>query len=73
MANPLFNALGGNRPPINNNMLTQIMNEFNKFKNSFKGDPRAEVQRLLNSGQMTQEQYNRLSQMADQMRNMFPH
>ena len=73
MPNPLFNSLGGNRPPINNNMLSQIMNEFNKFKSSFTGDPRAEVQRLLNSGQMTQEQYNKLSQMAYQLRNMFPH
>jgi hypothetical protein len=71
MANPLFNALGGNRPPINNNMLAQMMSEFNKFKSSFNGDPKAEVQKLLNSGQMTQDQYNRLSQMANQLRNIF--
>ena len=71
MANPLFNDLRGNRPPINNNMLAQMMSEFNKFKSSFNGDPKAEVQKLLNSGQMTQDQYNRLSQMANQLRNIF--
>lgn len=71
MANPLFNMLGGNRPSVNPN-LTQFMNEFNRFKSGFKGDARSEIQRLLNTGQMTQEQYNRLSQMAQQLMSMLP-
>ena len=70
MPNPLFNDLGGNKPPANGN-ITRFINEFNKFKNSFRGDPQAEVQKLLNSGQMTQDQYNQLSQMAKHIKSMF--
>jgi len=35
--------------------------------NNFRGDPRQKVQELLQNGQMTQEQFNQLSQMADQL------
>ena len=70
MANPLFNMLGGNRPAVNPN-LTQFMNEFNRFKSEFKGDARSEIQRMLNSGQMTQEQYNQLAQTAKQFAGIF--
>lgn len=46
-----------------NNMIN-LINQFNQFKNNFKGDPRAQVQQLLNSGQMSQEQLNQLQNMA---------
>ncbi len=64
--NPLFNALGGALPTGDggfSNMLAQL----NQFKQSFQGDPQQEVQRLLASGEMTQQQYNRLAQMASQI------
>jgi hypothetical protein len=48
--------------PFNN--MINLMNQFNQFKNNFKGDPRAQVQQLLNSGQMSQEQLNQLQNMA---------
>ena len=72
MANPLFNTLGGNAPMINDGGFSQMMSQLNSFRASFRGDPRAEVQRLLNSGQMTQAQYNQLSQMANQIISMIP-
>ena len=65
MPNPLFNALGGGGRPQNNMM--SMIQQFNQFRQTFNGDPRAKVQELLNSGQMSQEQYNQLSQMANQM------
>lgn len=55
----LFNAMGG--MPQNN-----MMDEFNRFRQSFQGDARQQVQNLLNSGQMTQQQFNQLSQAAQQ-------
>lgn len=64
--NPLFNALGGALPTGDggfNNMLAQL----NQFKQSFRGDPQQEVQRLLATGQMTQQQYNQLAGMANQI------
>lgn len=61
MANPLFNSFG------NMNPFQQLIHDARKFRDSFKGNPREEVERLLNSGQMTQEQFNHFSQIAQQV------
>lgn len=58
--NPLFNMFGNQHGPFNNN----IINQFNQFQSIFQGDPKQKVQDLLNSGQMSQEQFNQLSSMA---------
>ena len=72
MANSLFNSLGGGNSqlpgPLGN--MQNFMSRLNQFRQSFQGDPKEQVQQLLNSGKMTQEQYNRLSQMATQIQNM---
>ena len=67
MANPLFEQMGGM-----NNMgpMGQIMQQFQQFKANFRGDPQQEVQRMLNSGQITQEQYNSVQQTASQLMRM---
>ena len=49
------------------NPMANMMAEFQKFKQTFQGDPKAQVQQMLNSGQITQEQFNKASQMANQM------
>lgn len=71
MANQLFNLLSGssqNTGPLGNmqNLITQL----NQFRSSFHGDPRQQVQELLNSGKMSQSQYNQLSQTATQIQKM---
>ena len=70
MPNPLFDQMGGNQMPGPMGQMQQMMNAFQQFKANFKGDPQQEVQRLLNSGQMSQQQYNQLTQMAQQMTRM---
>ena len=64
MANPLLSGMnpqnGGN--PMGN-MFSMISN-FQKFKQNFIGDPKQQVQELLNSGRMTQEQFDYLQSMA---------
>jgi hypothetical protein len=47
--------------------MANMIEQFNQFKQNFKGDPKAQVQQMLSSGQITQEQFNRASQMANQM------
>lgn len=47
-----------------------MMMRFNQFKQTFNGDPRAQVQQLLNSGKVTQAQYNQAVQQANQLFNM---
>lgn len=47
-----------------------MLKQFMEFKNSFHGDARAQVQAMLNSGRISQEQYNRAVQMAQQLQSM---
>lgn len=61
MSNPLFQQF---QPQ--NSMLRQ----FNQFKQNFKGDAQQQVQQLLNSGRITQAQYNQAVQMAQQFQRM---
>ena len=49
------------------NPMANMMQEFQKFKQNFRGDPRAQVQQMLSSGQISQEQFNKASQMANQL------
>lgn len=64
MANPFFNALGGGNTPVGR--FQQMMQQFNQFRASFQGDPKAEVEKLLQSGKMSQRQLNQLQEMAKQ-------
>lgn len=68
--NPLFKILGGQQAPQMHGPLGNVANlaqRFQQFRTNYKGDPRQEVQRLLDSGQMTQQQYNYLRGVAQQM------
>lgn len=64
MTNPLYNALNGNQfGPV------QMMQEFQKFMQEMKGkDPNQEISKLLQSGQISQQQLNQAQQMAQQFR-----
>ena len=64
MANPLYNMFGGNAPI---NPLAKLVRDAKDFKKSFTGNPKDEVQRLLNSGQLSQGDFNRYSQIAQQV------
>lgn len=67
MNNPLFNALGGGIMP-QNNMLTQ----FQQFKQQMQGkNPHEEINKLLQSGAINQQQLNQAQQMAQQFASMF--
>ena len=56
--------------PFGNNPFA-IMQQFQQFKANFQGDPKQKVQDLLNSGQMSQQQFNYLSNLAQQFQNIF--
>ena len=61
--NPLFNALGGGQMP-------GPMGQFQKFRQSFQGDPKAEVEKLVQSGRISQQQLNQLQQAATQFQQL---
>jgi len=59
VSNPLYNAIG--------NPMLGMVQRFQQFQKNFSGDPRQQVQQLLNSGRITQDQYNQAVQMAQQL------
>lgn len=65
MSNPIFQAMGGRSFPMNNPM--NMMQAFQKFRQTFQGDPKAEIDRRLKSGEITQEQVDAAFQQARQM------
>jgi hypothetical protein len=47
-----------------------MIQQFQKFKQQFTGDPQAEVQKLLTSGKLSQQQLNQLQSMAQQFQGL---
>ena len=69
MSNPLFSMFGGMNAMPNNGMMN-LLRQFNQFRQNFNGDPRQQVQQLLNSGKVSQQDYDRAVQMANQLQRM---
>lgn len=68
MGNPLFDLLGGKNNDRSGNMLQQ----FQQFKKQMQGvNPQEEVQKLLQSGKISQAQLDKAQQMAQQMQGLF--
>lgn len=67
MANPLFTAFNGNQNGDN----SQFGNQFSMFVNgldkSVRDAPMQTVQKLMNSGQMTQNQFEQFRQIANRL------
>lgn len=62
MSNPIFNQYG-NQP-------NNIVQQFNQFRQQFHGDPRQQIQQMLNSGKITQVQYNQAVQRAKALQSL---
>ena len=58
--NNLYQQIGGGNQ--------ELLRKFNQFRQGISGDPREQVQRLLNSGRVTQDQYNNAVRIAEQLR-----
>ena len=66
--NPLFNVLNGVQQPANNGF-SNFMADFQRLQQTVK-NPKQEVERLLQSGAMSQQDFNRFGQMANQIMGM---
>ena len=71
MANSILNRFNapaqpqrGVAPQRNNSM--QMMQQFQQFRNTFRGNPQQMVQQMLQSGQRNEAQRNQAMQMARQ-------
>ena len=63
MSNPLYGQFGNQQT---NKSFSTFMNDFRRLQQTVK-NPRQEVERLLNTGAMSQQDFNRFGQMANQM------
>lgn len=65
MANPIYQALGGNNQ-------TNMLQQFQQFMNQMRGkDPNQMINELVSSGQISQAQLNQAQKQAQQMQQMF--
>ena len=62
MANPLYNNFSNQSNPM-----VDIIRQARDFRKQFTGNPRQEVERLLQTGAMSQQDFNRFSQIAQQV------
>lgn len=62
MANNLYQALNGQQT----NPMQQLVADARKLRQTMQ-NPRAEVERLVQTGQMSQQKFNELSQIAQQI------
>lgn len=67
MSNPLFDQFGGQQSV--NNGFPNIMADFQRLQQTVK-NPRQEVERLLQSGAMSKQDFNRFGQIANQIMGM---
>jgi len=63
--NPLYNQLQGNMP------MNPMINQFMEFRKNFTGDPQQMVQQMLNSGRLSQAQFNQYAQQANALYQQF--
>ena len=69
MANPLYGMMNGGMP---NGMpgMGNIIQRFQQFRQTFQGDPRQQIQQLMNSGKVSQQQYDQAYQIAQQLQKL---
>ena len=69
MSNLLYNMFGRNA--MSGNIPMDIMQQFQQFRQQMQGKgPVSEINKLLQSGQISQQQLNQAQQMAQQMQNV---
>ena len=52
------------------NNFFNIMHRFQQFQQQFRGNPQQQIQQMLNSGKVSQAQYNNAVQIAQQFQRM---
>lgn len=52
-------------------MLNQLIQKVQQLKSQLGGDPNQQIQQMLNSGKITQADYDRAVQRANELKKMF--
>lgn len=68
--NPILEQLNRTQTTVSKNNPIEMLKQFNEFKRNMQGkDPQKIVMDLLNSGRMSQQQFESLKQQAQQLQN----
>lgn len=68
--NPILEQLNRTQTTVSRNNPIEMLKQFNEFKRNMQGkDPQKIVMDLLNSGRMSQQQFESLKQQAQQLQN----
>ena len=68
--NPILEQLSRTQTTVSRNNPIEMLKQFNEFKRNMQGkDPQKIVMDLLNSGRMSQQQFELLKQQAEQLQN----
>lgn len=68
MANPIYDMMNAN----NDGGIMSFVKEVRDFQKTFNGDPKAEVQNLMNSGQLSQAEFDQYAKIANQVMAFMP-
>ena len=55
---------------LGNNNMNGFMQNFERFRQTFSGNPQQQIQNLMNSGRISQAQYDAAVQKANMLKNM---
>ena len=70
MGNPLFNMLGSSMSGIGNGSMNMLQ-QFKQFKEQMQGkNPQEEINKLLQSGKISQQQLDQAQQLARQFQGL---
>lgn len=70
MGNSILSNRQPNVPQGQNNAFNpQMIQQFNRFRRTFNGNPQQAVMNMLRQGMMTNAQFQQLAQMANQFQN----
>lgn len=64
MANALYEAFGGKNTKANDGGFAGMIGQIMQFQKTFRGDARAEVDKLVQSGELTKDQLDKYMQIA---------
>lgn len=70
MRNPLLDMMQPQQAPTPQGGVMGMLQQFMQFKNQFQGDPKQKVMEMLNSGQITHQQFEQAAGMAKQLENL---
>lgn len=67
MNNSLFNTFNQGQP-MPQNQFANMINSFNQFRSTFSGNPEQQVKSMIQNGQISQQQFEEIAQLANQLR-----